>query len=395
VGECDADVGGSFGGVSGEKCRGFDGDVVGARAEAGEGGGGGEYGVDGVAAGVGEGGFGVFATGEKMVAVGVEGLAAGAKLVVEVGWEDREAEFALKEGAEVVVVETVVGIVAWEAVEGEACEGAEEGWEGDADVVGGVGEKFVELETFEGSVEFAGEALEGKCFEGGSEGGEVVVGDEGLWGVVGEETEELALRAGVGPRGEGTRVAGEEFEGCAIDLDAMLCVLDGAAEGDDEIWDGGDGVVAVANAAHGCGVVGNGDGVVGEFVGVAGEPAKKGVGAIVDGRKVWGGPGLFGVGGIIDSGEVVDVGGKDVGDCGLGTGAEESALCLSVGEAVGEFVEGGGVGGDRLGEVLLSEGLVAEGEAEEADACGDFGGGGAVGDKKIESFLEVLGLVGG
>ena len=79
---------------------------------------------EGVADGVTEAGVGGGATGEEVIAVGVEGWMGGARaagMEERVG-EDGEAEFALEEEGEEVRWDAVLGVLAGEAVEWEASE---------------------------------------------------------------------------------------------------------------------------------------------------------------------------------------------------------------------------------------------------------------------------------
>ena len=98
--------------------------------------------------------------------------------------------------------------------------------------------------------------------------------------------------------------------------------------------------------------------------------------------------GCGGVGG----GRMVDIGSKQMGDGGLDASAKESALGLTVRDAVREFVERVGIGSGGCGEKRLGVGFVADGEAEEADAGSEFGSGGAIGGEVVKGGLKMLGL---
>ena len=75
----------SFGWMVGEEVGRLHGDVDSGTAEAGKWSQGGNNCMHGVSASIGEGGFGVVAAGEEMVAKRVKRLAAGAKVVARVG----------------------------------------------------------------------------------------------------------------------------------------------------------------------------------------------------------------------------------------------------------------------------------------------------------------------
>jgi hypothetical protein len=81
----------------GEEVGWFHGDIDGGTAEAGKWSQGGNDGMHGVSASIGEGGFGVVVAGEDMFAKWFERLAAGTKGAAGVGGDEGESYVALQE----------------------------------------------------------------------------------------------------------------------------------------------------------------------------------------------------------------------------------------------------------------------------------------------------------
>lgn len=102
--------------------------------------------------GVGEWGFVGMSAGEKVVTKAIERFVASAARRAG-GRENGEAEFALEKKGEKVGRDAVVVVGALETVESQGSDGSEEGWEGNVDVGGGVGEVGGECCFFIGNVE--------------------------------------------------------------------------------------------------------------------------------------------------------------------------------------------------------------------------------------------------
>jgi hypothetical protein len=80
-------------------------------------------------------------------------------------------------------------------------------------------------------------------------------------------------------------VGSGKVNGGAGKCDAMLGVLEGASEGDDEVRDGANSEVPVANASKRCGVVGERKGMWRKLCGVTCEATDEVVGLLGDGRE--------------------------------------------------------------------------------------------------------------
>ena len=117
-------------GIVGKPVGRFDGDIVFGVAETSKWGDLAEYDTERVTNGVGDDGLGAGATGEKMVAELVNGLAARTLLVAETWWEKRKTEFPLEEGAKDWRGQTVGWVVSGETVERETGHWCEQGWDG-------------------------------------------------------------------------------------------------------------------------------------------------------------------------------------------------------------------------------------------------------------------------
>jgi hypothetical protein len=82
-------------------------------------------------------------------------------LVVEVSWNSGKSKFSVKEDPKDVIVESVIFITAWKAMERKACQGDEEGREGDSNIGRGLFKCSLSLELFVCFVKFAREPFEG------------------------------------------------------------------------------------------------------------------------------------------------------------------------------------------------------------------------------------------
>lgn len=243
-------------------------------------------------------------------------------------------------------------------------------------------------------VELTGEPFEGQGRECFSESLGAIGRKEHGGGIVAKDGEEAEIGAGIGPRGEGTTVGASWHDGGPCNGDAMPCVLQGAGEGNDEVWDGTDLQVTVADTTEGGGVMGKGKGMGRKLGRVACKAANEVMRLSGYGGEEGGRPGMErrGSGGIEG---VVDIGGEEVRKGGLGTGTEERALGLAVVELGGEFVKGGGVVSGSGGEVAGNEGGAANRKAEEANTISKLRVGGTVVAEVVEGRLEVVAISSG